>query len=94
MEEVYEFILDKCINHNNNNKFNHYYDIDDFLADIINNNHELFDPIFNNNTEVKEEDNVIWYLDRIKMKVIYGTYGEFAYSQTLQRLYKHFGFSK
>jgi hypothetical protein len=37
MEEVYEFILDKCINHNNNNKFNHYYDIDNFLADIINN---------------------------------------------------------
>lgn len=92
MEEVYEFILEKCINEHNNNKFNQCYDIDDFLANIINNNVELLDPIFKNNTEIREEDNVIWYLDGIKMKVILGTYGEFAYTQTIQRLYKHFGF--
>ncbi len=89
---VYEFILEKCINHHNNNTFNDCYELDDFLEEIICNNVELCGSVFNNNTEIKEEDNVIWTLDGIKMKVILGTYGEFAYTQTIQRLYKHFGF--
>ncbi len=90
-EEIYDFILGKFVNYNDNQqKFTKEDEISDFLDTIINDHKELLDSIFNNNNEIKEEDNVTWKMDGIIMKVIMGTYGTFVYTQTLNKLCHHF----
>jgi hypothetical protein len=94
-EKVYSVILEKIRLHvEQNGNFSDCHEIDDLLSDIIHQDNENLGPIFDNNVEIKPEDNIMWIMDGIKLRVMMGTYGEFAYDQTLRKLYVDFGFSK
>ncbi len=90
-EKEYQFILEKCINYNNSHKFTNEHEISEFLDTIIQEHKEMLDHIFNNNTEIKEEDNVTWVMDGILLKVMFGPYGTFIYTRVLNKLCNYFG---
>ncbi len=89
-EKEYQFILEKCINYNHIHKFTNEHEISEFLYTIIQEDKEMLDHIFNNNTEIKEEDNITWVMDGILLKVMMGSYGTFIYTRVLNKLCRHF----
>lgn len=89
-EKEYKFILEKCINYNNNHTFKNQFEINEFLDTIIEEHSEMLYNIFHNNTEIKEEDNITWVMDGILLKVMFGTYGTFIYTRFLNKLCNYF----